>query len=971
MAKKRISEYVFSPAAAGSGTIIMPGKYVIEDFLVITNTTDNVIIYNFADSDFAGTTAAFTSGNYGSVFPSISYKTDGYTTLTLASDTSTMSSTDGLLIYVEGKDHEAMTIKPWGFGTDAIDRMRVSNPTSLIDADFEYGLQPTKWAGYGTVRGYPSAYELPGVDLSVTAMTTNFTTTSTSNSLISVTFGATHGMSVGNVINASGLDSGISGFSRADGNFVVFSVPSTTSITYFARGVVGTSNGQSLLTDETIVKRGAFYDGASIPVNSVSSNGSSPSTITLNFLGPHGLIPGTLIHVNVGSGTNATLASGPFVVLTTPSLTSLTYLARAGAAVSSPSSVTLYAQSNATILHRPMDGGVILSTKTPTYGAAVVRQTKKYFRYQSGKGYLWSTGTLFKPNYSIITVSASGTSSGATITIATDSIDHGLQAGSTIELDGVTTSGYDGTYTVQSIVDDYTFTVTAATSLGSATPVLDRKTKVYVKNWQGAAVRAGVFDDQNGIFWEFNGIDLYCVRRSSTFQIAGSVTVNPNDNLVVGDGTRFTQQLRVGDRVIIRGMIHFISQVFDDTNVFVTPDYRGIAASGVRMSLVEELRVKQGQFNIDNMDGNGPSGYTLDLNKMQMMGIQYSWYGAGYIDFMCRGSDGHWVMAHRFKNNNINDEAYMRSGNLPIRYSIENDSPSTFLTSSMNGSQTTVPAADLTFFPNQGTLYLDNEIISYTGRSTTSGPGNFTGCTRAATFTQYQQGNTNTLSAGSATTHTASTGVIIISNTCSPTLTHWGSALIADGGFDSDRGYLFNYQRTQQSISTSTSTVFLIRLAPSVANSAVGRLGAKDLLNRSQLLLQTLGVTTANGSSSGATVVEGILNPKNFVDATWLDLNVESRGGQPSFAQVATSVTWSSGTFAVPGEQVFAATFPAADVGSDYGELDLSSLKELTGAPLGGDYKYPDGPDVLAINIRTTNGTAFASTLLRWSEAQA
>jgi len=971
MAKKRLTDYEFNPAAAGSGTIIVPGKYTLEDFLVITNTTDNVIIYNFADSAFAGTTTTFTSGNYGSVFPSISYKTDGYTTLTLAANTSTMSSTDKLLIYVEGKDHEALAIKPWGFGTDAIDRMRVSNPYSLIDADFEYGLQPTKWAGYGTVRGYPSSYELPGVDLSVTAITTDFQTTSTTNSLITVTFSSAHGLTTGRVVNVSGLDSNISGFGRADGNFVVFSVPSSTQIRYFARGVVGVSNGQSLLTDETIVKRGAFYDGASIPVNSATSNGSNPSTITLNFLGPHGLIPGTIIHVEVASGTNAALASGPFVVLSTPSLSSLTYLARAGGAVSSPSSVTLYAQSNATILHRPMDGGVILETKTPTYGAAVVRQTKKYFRYQSGKGYLWSTGTLFKPNYTVKTVTANGTSAGSTITITTDDIDHGLQIGASIELIGVTTSGYNGTYAVQSIVNDYAFTVTAASTLGSATPTLDRKTKVYVKNWQGAAVRAGVFDDQNGLFWEFNGIDLYCVRRSSTYQISGTVTVNPNNSLVTGDGTRFTQQLRVGDRVVIRGMIHFVVQVYSDTELFVTPDYRGIAAGGVKMTLVEELRVKQGNFNIDNLDGDGPSGYTIDLNKMQMMGIQYSWYGAGYVDFMCRGADGHWVLAHRFKNNNVNDEAYMRSGNLPIRYSIENDSPSTYLTANMNSTQNTVPAADLTYFPNQGTLYLDNEIITYTGRSTTSGPGNFTGCTRAATLTQYQQGNTNTLSAGSATTHTANTGVIIISNTCSPTLTHWGSALIADGGYDSDRGYLFNYQRTQQSISTTTQTVFLIRLAPSVANSAVGRLGAKDLLNRSQLLLQALGVTTANGSSSGATVIEGILNPKNFVDATWISLATEAQGGQPSFAQVATSVTWSSGTFAVPGEQVFAATFPAADVGSDHAELDLSSLKELTGAPLGGDYKYPDGPDVLAINIRSTNGTAFASTLLRWFEAQA
>ena len=971
MAKKRIRDYVFTPGSAGSGTLKFPGNYTLADLLVITNTTDNVIIYNFADSAFAGTTITFTAGNDSTNFPTISYKTDGYTTITLAANTASMSANDSLQIYVEGKENEATTIRPYPFGTDAIERMRVSNPQSLIDADFEYGLQPTKWAGYGTIRGYPGSYELPGIDLVVSDITTDYTTTSSTNSLITITFTAAHSMSAGFVVNVSGLSSGITGFGRADGNFVVFAVPTSTTATYFARGLVGTSNGQSLKTDETLAKRGAFYTGASIPYNTVTSNGSNPSTITLNFLGPHGLIPGTLIHVNMASGTNAALATGPFVVLTTPSLTSLTYLARAGGAVSSPASVTLYANSNATILHRPMDGGVILSTKTPTYGASVVRQTKKYFRYQSGKGYLWSSGTLFKPNYSIISVSASGTSIGSTITITTDDIDHGLQAGSSIELTGVTTSGYNGTYTVASITSDYAFTVLATSLLGSATPALAQKTKVYVKNWQGAAVRAGIFDDQNGIFWEFNGIDLYCVRRSATFQLSGSATVAPNNNLVTGSGTRFTEQVRVGDRVVIRGMIHFVTQVFDNTNLYITPDYRGISASGVRITLVEELRMKQGDFNIDNLDGTGPSGFTLDMNKMQMVGIQYSWYGAGFVDFMMRGSDGNWLFAHRIKNNNINDEAYMRSGNLPIRYSIENDSPSTYLTASMNSSQTTIPAADLTLFPNSGTMYVDNEMISYTGRSVTSGAGNFTGCTRAATLVQYQQGNTNTLTAGTATTHTANTGAIIISNTCSPTLTHWGSALIADGGYDEDRGYIFNYQQLGVALTTSTKTAFLIRLAPSVSNSAVGQLGAKDLLNRSQLLLQAIGTACSGGSSSGSVVVEGVLNPRNYSSATWFALNTESVGGQPSFAQVATTVVYTSGTAALPGEQVFAYTAPSTTSGSVDGALELTQLKELTGAPLGGDYKFPDGPDILAINVRTTTGTATGHILLRWSEAQA
>jgi hypothetical protein len=418
-------------------------------------------------------------------------------------------------------------------------------------------------------------------------------------------------------------------------------------------------------------------------------------------------------------------------------------------------------------------------------------------------------------------------------------------------------------------------------------------------------------------------------------------------------------------------MTHFISQVVSDTSINVTPDYRGINASGVKGNLIREVRVPQSQFNLDKIDGTGDSGFNIDLNKMQMVGLQYSWYGAGFVDFMARGPDGNWVFVHRMKNNNVNNEAYMRSGNLPVRYSIENDSPVTSLLGTITNSATTIPVTDLSYFPSAGTLYIDNEMISYTGKSAATGIGNFTGCTRAATLTQWQSGTSQTFSAGAAASHTAGTGIILISNTCSPTLSHWGSALVMDGGFTKDRGYIFNYQRVGVSLTTAAQTVFVIRLAPSVSNSQVGALGAKDLLNRSQLLLQAVGVSVSGGTTPGAVIVEGVLNPKNFSNATWLPLNTEAVGGQPSLAQVATSITYSAGTVAVPGEQVFAFAGPSTTAGAVNDRLDLEQLKELTGAPLGGDFKYPDGSDILAINVRLTAGTGAGHILLRWSEAQA
>jgi hypothetical protein len=84
------------------------------------------------------------------------------TTITLNYNTSGLLAGDKLAIYVEDRDLQVM---PWDFGMDAIGRERVSNPQSLIDADFEYGLQNTKWEAVSTTNNIPSFYEDIGADI--------------------------------------------------------------------------------------------------------------------------------------------------------------------------------------------------------------------------------------------------------------------------------------------------------------------------------------------------------------------------------------------------------------------------------------------------------------------------------------------------------------------------------------------------------------------------------------------------------------------------------------------------------------------------------------------------------------------------------------------------------------------------------------------------------------------------------------
>ena len=579
---------------------------------------------------------------------------------------------------------------------------------------------------------------------------------------------------------------------------------------------------------------------------------SAISTIQVSFTSNHGFVPGnTFISQITSSGNGASLAAGVFFVEAVPTLTTLRYTARAAGSIENNLTGRIYGRADSFFSHRPFDGGVILGTGGPAHGANAIRMSKKYIRYQSGKGVTYNTGALFAPSYDIRSLTATSTSVGATITLETDDIDHGCQVGGIIKILGVTTSGYNGVYTVASIINERVLTITATKVLGNVSATIGTPCLMSVLKWHGATVRAGIFDDQNGMFWQYDGSKLAVVKRSSTQQLAGTIAINTGQNLVTGTNTKFIDQLIAGDKIVIRGMTHIISNIASQTSMTVTPDFRGVSnISEVKAAKTIDLIVTQEDFNLDTLNGGGASGYNLDITKMQMIGIQHTWYGAGFIDFMLRGSDGNYLFVHRYRNSNNNTEAYMRTGNQPVRYEVTNEGARGRLTSAMTNNQTTIPmsADDLYYFPTSGTVYIDNELISYTNKTTTA----LVNCTRGSSLTQFSAGSQRTFTAGSAATHTNGTGVILISNTITPNISHWGSAFLTDGQFDQDRGYIFSYAATGVSASVDKKTAFLIRLAPSVSNAQIGDLGEKELLNRAQLLLSSISISSDDQTTSAA-----------------------------------------------------------------------------------------------------------------------
>ena len=82
--------------------------------------------------------------------------------------------------------------------------------------------------------------------------------------------------------------------------------------------------------------------------------------------------------------------------------------------------------------------------------------------------------------------------------------------------------------------------------------------------------------------------------------------------------------------------------------------------------------VAQTAWNIDKLDGTGPSGLTLDVTKAQILFIDFEWLGVGRVrcGFLINGL---YVPCHQFLNANVGTSVFTGSPNQPIRYSITND----------------------------------------------------------------------------------------------------------------------------------------------------------------------------------------------------------------------------------------------------------------------------------------------------------
>jgi hypothetical protein len=1013
MSRKVLLEtgYTFTPGGAGSGTIVIPRSVPRERLVLITNVTKNQVIYNFSDPNLKANTYTVTSTGASTT-----------TSLTLNYNTSSMSSSDKLQITVDEYDEK---FTPSEVYQDPVNKLRTSQPQALIDTDFEYGTQISKWENLVTINNrpfaFPSAVGITGIG--TMTLPTNSRTVTVLVSGVTIP-------GIGTAITVQDTYLNI-----ANGNFIIESVGAgNTSFTYTARAT-NTGLVTSIFDpNKTGIFSGTVYTSAAIGATPTFAFVGTAVTVTTSV--PHGLAIGNEVAIVGSSQANA---NGSHIVSGITSSRTFTYYTNT-APGGTPTGGSVFVRPQGQFLHRPFDGGVFFTSNANGNFETATRQTRRYFRYQSGKGLQVSSGTIIKPNLQIDSLTATEISIGSTITIQTKE-QHNIQAatpGTQITIIGANETGYNQTYSVTSVTGYNTFQVTALAGLTTTTA--SGNYSCNVASWYGCSNRLGVFDSQNGIFFEFDGQTLFAVRRNSTFQLAGKVSVINGINTVTQTNstfpTAFAKQLNIGDFVVLRGQSYRVVDIASNTSMTISPSYRGTTADYVIASRTVDTKYPQSSWNIDKCDGTGPSGYNIDLTKMQMFYMDYSWYGAGFIRWGFRGPDGNVFYVHKVINNNVNTEAYMRSGNLPARYESESRPPTTYITTSLGASDTTVGVASTAGFPPAGTLLIRNaeiyEYVNYAGIGTTA----FTGVTRGrsgsaslvlsgittgvnvatATTTNLQVGQRiigaggtafpegtyiSAIGSGTITLSQAATaanptvsavpmgspvGVAFTYSetdpvavefafpTYGPSISHWGTSVIMDGRFDDDKSLVFIYgQRSGTTIAGgATRALFSIRVSPSVDNGISAVFGARELINRMQLTLRALDVSAIPASGNANLLVEAFLNTIPSSATTWTNAvgNITGRFNS-SLAQIAD---YAAGSTTVTGGEVTAGFF----VGSGANSIDLSQVRDLGNSILGGGGTasntqiYPDGPDTLTIVV--TNLTAQSCNVfgrLSWTEAQA
>ena len=174
-----------------------------------------------------------------------------------------------------------------------------------------------------------------------------------------------------------------------------------------------------------------------------------------------------------------------------------------------------------------------------------------------------------------------------------------------------------------------------------------------------------------GIGWYISQSRKFCVYqpgKSLLFMASGIIC--PSDNTFTTYISGYTG--RIG---------YYSNNIFINPGAYTTP-YNGVYyqydSIGISICLANNGTITtypQTNWNLDTMNGLGPSGLNLDFKKTQLFVIDMEWLGVGRIRFGFYAY-GKIQYCHQITNINVLKNPYTGNINLPVRYELLNTSGS-------------------------------------------------------------------------------------------------------------------------------------------------------------------------------------------------------------------------------------------------------------------------------------------------------
>jgi hypothetical protein len=182
-----------------------------------------------------------------------------------------------------------------------------------------------------------------------------------------------------------------------------------------------------------------------------SSTSGGQVTVTVQSAPAVGFVVGEKIIVSgiQPSGYNSP-ANTSFTITSVPSSTQFTY-----ALATNPGTATDFSQASAQV--------------TPTYNGSTANTADPKLFFQNARGFAGETLTMtLSFNNTDSSAISAASWSGGTVTITTSNAV-GWQSGETVTISGMTPSGYNGTFSIASVISSTQFTYALATNPGTAT----------------------------------------------------------------------------------------------------------------------------------------------------------------------------------------------------------------------------------------------------------------------------------------------------------------------------------------------------------------------------------------------------------------------------------------------------------------------------------------------------------------------